>query len=206
MFRTTKKEQVFFDLFACTMDDICKAAALLGDLMTNYTDIDAKVHAIEELEHTCDIHFHNMMEQINKAFITPIDREDIFAISKQLDDIADNIESTAHRFVLFNIETIRPEAIEMGKLIIKCTDELKSVIEDLKNMKKSKTLHKKIIEVNNIENQGDMLYRDFIMNLFMEKDSIDILKWKEIFEFMESTLDACEDVANVIEGVVMKHA
>jgi len=114
--------------------------------------------------------------------------------------------SSAHRFILFNIETIRSEANEMGRLIVKCTDELRNVIFELKNMKRSTTLHDKIVEVNNIENQGDTLYRNFIMKLFHEKDSVEILKWKEIFEFMESTLDACEDVANVIEGVVMKHA
>src|ERR1035437_2010210 len=111
MFRTTKKDQIFFDLFAYTIDDICKAAVLLQDLMTDYTNVEGKVCAIEELEHVCDVHFHNLMTQINRAFITPIDREDIFAISKQLDDIADNIESTAHRFILFDIGSIRKEAI-----------------------------------------------------------------------------------------------
>jgi uncharacterized protein Yka (UPF0111/DUF47 family) len=119
----------------------------------------------------------------------------------------DNIESTAFGLKLLNIDVIREESFEMTELIVKCTQELREVISELKKMKTSKIIQTKIIEVNRIENQGDEAYRRIITNLFsMEKDTIEIIKWKEIYEYMEKTLDACEDVANIIEGIVSKNA
>jgi uncharacterized protein Yka (UPF0111/DUF47 family) len=119
----------------------------------------------------------------------------------------DNIESTAFDLELLNIQEIRSESFAMAELIVKCTKELRCVVGELNHMKTSKTIQKEIIEVNRIENQGDEVYRNSIKNLFSsEKDPIEIIKWKEIYEYMEKTLDACEDVANIIEGIVSKNA
>jgi uncharacterized protein len=206
MFRKTPREEKFFDLFVETAESSCKAAVLLEELMKNYVDIEKKINNIEETEHECDTKVHNIMEQLNKSFITPIDREDIYSIAKELDNITDAIEATAHRFNMLNVTVIRDDAKLMAELIVACTKELKGVMVEMKNMKKSKELQKKIIEVNRIEDDGDNIFRSAVKNLFKnEKDAIEVIKWKEMYELLESTLDACEDVANIVEGVVMKH-
>ncbi len=207
MFRVTSKEEKFFDYFVDAAAITCKAAEQLEKLMMNYVSIGSKVKAIEETEHECDQCVHNILEQVNKSFITPIDREDMHLIAKELDNITDDIESTAHRFTMFNVASIHEDAVKLTRLITVCTKEVKSLMIELKNMKKSKVLSEKIIEINRLENEGDTIYRNAITNLFAaEKDAVEVVKWKEIYEYLEKTLDACEDVANIVEGVVMKHA
>ncbi|MCX7711205.1 MAG: DUF47 family protein [Clostridia bacterium] len=207
MFRITRKEEIFFDLFVETSENSCKAAKMLEELMRNYTRVNDKIQAIEDCEHECDQQVHKILEQLNKSFITPIDREDIYLIAKELDNITDDIESTAHRFTMFNVQSITEDAKKMAALIVKCTEELKGVMQELKNMKTSKLLRERIIEVNRIEDEGDTIFRDAITKLFIkETDAVEVIKWKEIYEYLENTLDACEDVANIVEGVVMKHA
>ncbi|MFA6309518.1 MAG: DUF47 family protein [Clostridia bacterium] len=207
MFMTSKREEVFFDMFVETADIICQAAELLEDLMLDYTNVLEKVAKIEEKEHECDSIVHAILEQLNKAFITPIDREDIYLIAKEMDNITDSIEATAHRFKMMNVKEIRPDALELSKLILPCTLELKGVMTELKFMKTSKSLQKRIIEVNRIEDEADEYFRNGVTNLFKcESNSIEVIIWKEIFEYLENTFDMCEDVANIVEGVVMKHA
>lgn len=206
MFKTTNKDLIFFDLFSVVMDDTCKAADILNDLFTNFTEIDSKIQAIEKLEHSCDRTIHDIIEHLNRSFITPIDREDIFIIAKNLDNIIDNIEETAQSLKLFAITKIRPESLEMAAGITKSTKVLSSLVGELKHMKTSKSTQSLIIEVNKIENEGDVIYNNIIQNLFTkEQNPVEIIKWKEIIEHMESTLDSCEDVANMIEGVVSKN-
>jgi predicted phosphate transport protein (TIGR00153 family) len=206
MFRITAKEGIFFELFADTAADTCRAANMLEELMNNFVDVTDKIKAIEEIEHKCDSHVHRMLEQLNRSFITPIDREDIFLIAKELDNITDDIESTAHRFRMFNVTYIREEAKQLAKLIVQCTEELMGVMSELKKMKTSKKLKEQIIEVNRIEDEGDEIFRSAMQRLFIsESNPMDVIKWKEIYEYLENTLDACEDVANIIEGVVMKN-
>jgi len=206
MFRTTPKEERFFDMFIETAGKSCEAAVLLNDLVNNYYNINEKIDAIEKIEHECDQCCHDIIELLNKSFITPIDREDIDEIVKVLDNITDSIEATAHRFRMLNVKTITDETKVVTKLIVDCTTELQGVMTELKHMKTSKTLYKKIIEVNHIEDEGDDIFRDAITSLFRDNpDPIDIIKWKEIYELLENSLDACEDVANIVEGIVMKH-
>jgi uncharacterized protein len=208
MFRITAKEGIFFDLFVATAEDTCIAAKKLEELMENYTNINEKINAIEEIEHKCDGHVHKMLEHLNRSFITPIDREDIYLIAKELDNITDAIESTAHRFRMFNVKSgIKDDAKRLSKLITQCTEELVDVMSELKKMKTSKKLSEKIIKVNSIENEGDDIFRSAMQSLFVsEKDALEVIKWKEIYEYLENTLDACEDVANIVEGVAMKNA
>lgn len=206
--RLGSKEKSFYDMFVDTSKKSCEAAQMLYELMTNYTDVDAKVNAIEQLEHECDLQVHNIMKNLNKTFLTPIDREDIYLIAKELDNITDAIESTAHRFKMFNVRAVTKEAVNLSHLIIQSTNELMGVMSELKNMKKSDVLNKKVIEVNRIEDEGDTVFRNAVTKLFDDEtaDAVEIIKWKEIYEYLENTLDACEDVANIVEGVVMKNA
>jgi len=207
MFRITPKEGIFFDMFCEASEIVCKSARMLEDLIQDYTSIPEKINAIEAVEHECDQQVHKIMQKLNTSFITPIDREDIYLLAKELDNITDSIEATAHRFRMYNVESIREESISFAKLIVKSTSELKDVMCELKNLKKSETMREKIIEINRLENEGDDIFRNVITKLFVaEKDPIQVIKWKEIYEYLENTLDACEDVANIVEGIVMKHA
>lgn len=207
MFRVTKKEEIFFDMFVETAEKSCKAARMLDELMNNYVNVKEKIGQIEAVEHECDQCVHNIMEQLNKSFITPIDREDINQIAKELDNITDAIEATAHRFNMFNVKSITEDAKKLSKLIVESTKELKGVMGELKQMKTSKELTPKIIEVNRIEDAGDDVYREAVTKLFSDGlDAVEVIKWKEIYELLEDTLDACEDVADIVEGIVMKHA
>jgi len=207
MFRMSKAETVFFDQFVKASEKAEECAHALYMLTTDYTDVAHKISAIEKIEHECDLIVHETMTLLNAAFITPIDREDIFLIAKEMDNIVDSIDSIAHRFVMFNVKSITDDTISMVNLITQSTKELTLLMRELVRMRKSKTIMKHIIEVNRIENEGDQLYRKSITDMFTNQpDPIEVIKWKGIFEYLENALDACEDVANIIEGVVMKHA
>jgi hypothetical protein len=207
MFRMTQRETSFFDVFESASEIAYQSAVILQDLVLHFDDPDAKIKALEAKEHEGDQQVHAMMERLNKSFITPIDREDLFLISKELDDITDAIESTAHLFTMFDVQTIREDAKAFVKLIVEATAALHAVTKEMKIFKKSKDLKAKVIEVNRLENEGDRLHRRAVHALFtQEKDPLEVLKWKEVYESLESALDASEHAANVILGVVMKHA
>jgi predicted phosphate transport protein (TIGR00153 family) len=197
----------FFDVFEDASEIAYQSAVILQDLVLHFEDPDAKIKALEEKEREGDLQVHAMMDRLNKSFITPIDREDLFAISKDLDNITDAIESTAHLFTMFDVQTVRPDAKAFVKLIVEATREVHAVTKEMKHFKKSKDLKTRVIEVNRLENEGDRLHRRAVHALFtQEKDPLEVLKWKEVYESLEEALDACEHVANIILGVVVKHA
>lgn len=207
MFSLSPKEDKFFELFRTAAEIACKAARKLSDYMKDDKFSDEKNAEIKDIEHEGDKLQHEILQQLNKSFITPFDREDIYAISKGLDDIIDHIEYTSSRFIMLNIDKSTDESRQLGELIIQCCDEVKNVMEELKSMKNTKKLAEKIIEVNRLEEVGDRLSRNAIKGLFRsDLPVLEIIKWREIYESLENTLDACEDVANAVEGVVMKNA
>lgn len=207
MFNKKSREESFFDLFYEISDLTCTAAKKLNDLMKNYENVSERIETIEDIEHACDQKVHDIVRLLNKSFITPIDQEDINELAKKIDNITDAIEDTAYRFQMFKIHSVTNEAVALSDLVVRCTEELKSIMTELRNMKTSKTLVTKIIEVNRLENEGDDIYRKAMMSLFSNgTETIDVIKWKEIYDFIENSIDACEDVANIVEGVVMKNA
>jgi len=207
MIRITKKEAVFFVEFSEMIELALQSAKGLEDLMVNFTDIKAKIKAIAELEHSCDVQVHKIIKQLNAAFITPIDREDIFLIAKEIDNIIDHIDETANHFIIFNVKKVKPGAIELSKLIVQSITNLQILFVELIKMKANDKIFKPIIEVNRIENQGDEIYRAELTKLFAEEgNAIEVIRWQGIYNYLEKALDSCEDVANIIEGVVMKHA
>jgi hypothetical protein len=207
MFNLSPKEEKFFDMFIMSARMISKAAELLREMMENLGDAEAEFKKIKEMERKGDLQLHAIFEQLNRTFITPIDREDIYGIGKQMDDIADHIEAAASRFVIFGVTEATDKAKVMSDLIIDCTREMIDLMEELKRMKKSKKVIAKIIEINRIEEECDALYRSAIRELFCGQTPVlEILKWKDIYERLEQSIDACEDVANIVEGVVMKYA
>jgi predicted phosphate transport protein (TIGR00153 family) len=201
-----KKEMDYFDVLITAVTYSNKAAVALDDLLNNYVDVAVKANAIHDLEHAADDECHRLTDALHVAFITPIDREDLYGMIKSIDDITDHIEDVSNRFDMFSIETVRPEAIQMGKLIVRATGVLKEALVEFKTFKKSKRVHDLINYVNTVEGEGDRLYRKIIKRLFTENEStVDIIKWKDIYDDMENVLDSCEDVANIIEGVLMKN-
>ncbi|MDP4121031.1 MAG: DUF47 family protein [Bacillota bacterium] len=207
MLRTTKKEAIFYTEFLEVITLTHEAALHLDDLVNNYTDIESKIEKLSEYEHTCDAKIHKIFERVNAAFITPIDREDICLLSKSMDDIMDHIEEAGCLFLVYNTKEILPAAKEISKLIVEACLHLMKVVKYMSNMKSLDKLREGIIEVNRVENQGDTIYRQELSKLFREEtDPIQVIRWNGIFDRLEKALDACEIVANLVEGVVMKHA
>lgn len=207
MFTFTPKEDKFYEFFVQTANLAYTEAKLLLNFLSNLKNSEENLKKLKEVEHEGDKKQHQILEQLNKTFITPIDREDIYLIANDMDNIIDYMESTASRFVMFNVSKCTEEAILLSKMVVQCCKELITIMEELKNMKASKQLSKKIIEVNRIEEEGDVVSRKAIGDIFRKNmEIIDVIKWREIYQYFEDTLDACEDLANVIEGVVMKNA
>jgi predicted phosphate transport protein (TIGR00153 family) len=207
MFNLSPKNDKFFDMFLSFAETINKSTEMLKEFVNDPSNGEKKFQEIKDVEHDGDIKLHELFEELNKSFITPLDREDIYAIGKALDDVIDFVEQTASRFVMFNITKSRDEAVALANLTTECTKELIGLMTELKKMKSTKTLKDRIVEINRIENEADVAYRSNVRILFLEQPSaVELMVWKEVYENLENIFDACEDVANIIEGVVMKHA
>lgn len=201
------KEVDYFNLFILAADKACQASELLKDLVENYSDLDTKIKKISGVEGEADLLHHDLLRALNRAFITPIEREDIYNMAKQLDDLIDSIEDIAIRFKMYHITVIRPEAVQFVNLISSACYKIKEAMVEFKNFRKSKELNHYIVEINHLEEQGDVLYQDSMHRLFMDNnDAIDILKWRLMFEIMEDCCDVCEDVADVMEAVITKNS
>jgi hypothetical protein len=209
MFRILPTDQEFFVLFEKAAQNIKEGAELLKDLLDNFDDVKERARQIEEVEHRGDAITHDIVKKLNTTFITPIDREDILALASSLDDIIDLIHSAATRITLFKITEPTPQVKELGFLILKSVRELRRGVSHLgKNMgKRMDGVFEHCVEVHSLENEADRVCRDAIAYLFEhEKDPITILKWKEVYETLETATDRCEDAANVLEGVALKNA
>lgn len=207
MLKIKPKEEKFFDLFEESAEITYKAAELFSDLINDLSDKENKVKAIKEMEHKGDQKQHEILKQLNLTFITPFEREDIYTIATKMDDIIDFIDATASRFVMFNVDEVNEFSKKMGDLILTSTKQLINLMKELRVMKKSKSLPEIIIEINKIEEDGDAVFRDAVTELFIkERPVLEVIKWREIYDHFENTLDSCEVVANIIEGVVMKNA
>ncbi|MDR0357723.1 MAG: DUF47 family protein, partial [Clostridiales Family XIII bacterium] len=147
-------------------------------------------------------------KKLAKEFITPIEREDIMQMSESIDTVTDKIEDVLLRLYMFNIPEIREDALRIADVIVKCATALKDALEEFHNFRKSKTIQEKIIEVNHLEEEGDRLYTDAVRNVFTDSSlpPLIVSSWDNVFHYMEDVCDACEDVADVIEGVMMKNS
>ncbi|MEA4922647.1 MAG: DUF47 family protein [Eubacteriaceae bacterium] len=202
-----KKEDVFYGMFTDFCEKILEAAEAFADIVHNFEDVDNKVANMKVLETECDMEAHKILQALHGSFITPFDREDIYSITREMDEIVDCMEEVANRFSVFDIREIKPEAVVMADMTVQSIKELKKMFEHLPELKKNSMVMEQIIEVNRIENEGDVIFRRALSTLFREeKDPIELIKWKHLFEQMEESLDSCETVANILEGVVMKYA
>jgi hypothetical protein len=207
MFGMNQKEEQFYCLFNETMLLICQSSEALLELLTNFEDVKEKATKIKQIELDCDNQTHKVLEVLNSAFITPFDREDMYQIIKSMDNIVDAVEEIANRFSIFNVKTIKSPTIEMANLINQSTLELKDLFANINQIGKNDIIMNKIIEINRIENEGDFFHRKALEDLFNnESDPVEIIKWKYLFELLEQALDDCEGIANLVQGLIMKHS
>ena len=200
------KEIDFFEIFDKTSLNITKAASHLVDLMEHFDNIEARAKEIHEIEQDSDMLTHDIMKKLNKTFITPIDREDLYSLASRMDDVIDLIWAVADRIAVFKVKEPMPEAIVMSKDILTTAEVMHKAVKKLKE-KNYAHVQEYCIEINRLENSVDRGFRDALGRLFDEvKDPILIIKWKEIFEHLEDASDRCEDVANVLEAIVLKYA
>ena len=207
MFRISKKEDAFFFLFSQTTEKALEAAQELNGMLLNYNGNLSSLDRISTIEHECDCIVHDTLNKLNRSFVTPIDREDIDLIIKELDTITDTIDDTAQALKMYNVKKLREGITEFSFLTIQILEELKKLMCLIINMKSNtKKINDCVIKINDIENKGDDLYVQIISELFKkEENPIEVIKWKDIFLYLENTLDQCEKVANIVEGVIIKH-
>ena len=196
------KDHDYFRLFSEQAANLDSAAQLLVKFM-NDGDRKSVAAAILEHEHVGDKIVHDIVRRLNKSFITPIDREDIYALVATADEVLDSIEEASDLVIIYRVDEITPYARRQAEVIAKATSILRECMD---NLEKAKGLDERIIAVNSLENDGDRIEREAIASLF-EGDTkcTDIIKWKDIYETLESAIDECEHVANVIESIVLKH-
>ena len=189
-----------FSEFAATLDH---AAQLLAALMNDFSTLKNTARELVELEHVGDKIVHDIVRRLNKTFITPIDREDIYDLASTLDDVLDSIEATADLMLLYRIEQPTTHVVEQAAVLAKQTAVVRTGIGGLE---KRKGLDDHWIEINRLENDGDRLYRDAVAELFDGgMETTDIIKWKDIYTTLEGAMDQCEDVANILESIVLKN-
>jgi len=202
-FRLIPREEKFYDDFRMMADQLRQGARLLEQMLATDPPIADKAHEIKEVEHQCDFLTHEIIQRLNKTFVTPIDREDIHELAKTLDDVMDAIDNVAALIPLYRIDKIRPGARELTRVIVQQCDEIRAAVEALEQRK---GVLDRAIEINRLENEADRIHKHAISQLFDEvTDAITIMKWKEILDVLEEATDACEDVANLLENVVVKH-
>lgn len=205
MLKLFPREETFLPQFSKAADVIVEAAQALDDLVGDFSDVEVKVARIKHLEHEGDQVAHQTFGLLSSTWITPIDREDIHALVKALDDVLDLIDAGAARFTLYKIAAPTAEVKAITRLIVQSANAVRRAVVLLGDMKNSGKLLEICVEINRLENEADALNRLALSKLFEnEKDPIALIKWKEIYEILEEATDRCEDVANVLEQIVIK--
>jgi uncharacterized protein Yka (UPF0111/DUF47 family) len=197
----------FFDLFEAHADRTREAAALLAAMMREAANAEHHAEQVKRVEHLGDEITHTVIERLHQTFITPMDRGDIHELISRMDDVLDLIEASSERLWLYGIRVMEPEALEFAGVLEQAVIEMGAAVRGLRDLKNRNSLLAHCTEVNRLENVGDQLLRRAVARLFAEsRDPIHVIKWKEIYEFLEDAIDRCEDVANVIEGVALEYS
>lgn len=204
-----KSESYYYRNFIECVEFGCKAAVMLDQSLTEFhpETLSQKLDEMHEIEHAADMKKHEMKSVLVKEFIAPIEREDILSLSQCIDEVTDKIEDVLLYVYMNNVQSIRPEALKFTKAIIKCCDTLKELMEEFMEFKKSKKINDCLIKINDLEEEGDKLYIEAMRNLHTDEvNPLEIIAWKQIFYYLEKCSDACEDVADVVESVIMKNS
>jgi len=206
-FRIIPRETKFYDLFEKSAGNLVVAAGKLTDLFDNYEDVEAKVKRIKDLEHEGDSITHEIMKSLHRTFVTPIDREDIAFLANSLDDVMDFIEAAARTAFLYKITQPTEAARALAAVVLKITYKLNDVMPLLRRRDQFEQILEQCVEINSLENEADDVHHAALAELFDNtKDVREIIKWREIYEHLESATDRGEDVANALEAIVLKHA
>ncbi len=201
------REEDFFGLFERHAALTVEGAKEMRRLVQGGADVHALAALIKEIEHETDVITHACVEHLHKTFITPLDRDDIHTLITRMDDIMDYIESASAAVMLYDLTEMTEPARALAEVLVRATETVAIAVSGLKNMKRQDTILNACIEVNRLENEGDEILRTALADLFRgATDPLLVLKWKEVYEALETATDRCEDVANVIEGVVLEHA
>jgi uncharacterized protein len=198
------RDNTFFDMFAQMSENLIAGARTMVELFTDYQNVDAKVAEIRRIERAGDEMTHAVLTKLNQTFITPFDREDIHQLASSLDDVLDFLNASAARIIMYRIKTPPPVALDLARIILLQTQELHRALPLLR---KNGDILTYCVEINRLENEADVISRAAIGQLFdQEKDPITLIKTKELIEFLELATDKAEDVANVLETVVLKNS
>jgi predicted phosphate transport protein (TIGR00153 family) len=196
----------FFDLFEQSAQNMVKAAHKLKELVDTCENVEEKVAAITKLEHEGDTTTHQIMAQLHRTFVTPFDREDIALLAHVMDDVTDFIHAAADAMLLYRVACPGQRARELADIIVQAATEVEGTVPQLRHHAELKQILPRCVEINRLENMADRVFRSAMAELFDDSTDIAyIIKWREIYEHMEQATDRCEDVANVLEGVALKH-
>ena len=201
--RLVPREERFFDLFVEDAANVLEAARELESMLGDYANAEAHAKRLRELEHHGDELTHAIGNKVNTTFVTPFDREDIVALISGLDDVLDLLEEVADTFILYRIEAPTRESRQQARIIVQQCEQLH---EALTHLNRFDGLERHWIEIHRLENEGDRIARAAVANLISQASPVDIIRWKDIYALLESCIDTCEDVANTIERITIKHA
>jgi hypothetical protein len=199
------QEKHFFDMIEKQSSNVVEGVNALLDMLEHYEDIDNKRIKIKKIENDGDKMVHDTFAELNKTFITPIDREDISKLVSALDDILDNLEAVSERLVLYEVKQPPMYMLDFAKTLQKTTFNVHRAISLLRDLKEAQQILNYCKEVNTLENEGDILLRKATAELFTRKDPVEIIKFKELYEDMEAAIDRCEDVADVVGDIIVKY-
>ena len=203
MVRLLPREEVFFTLFNESAQNILEAARKLQVFLDDFKDVAKRAEEIKALEDKGDDLTHGIIDRLNRTFVAPLDREDIFDLAKQLDDVIDWIEASSSRIAVYHVAEITPEARELAHIIVHACE---AIVEAMANLKRLDRVTGHLHEINRLENLADHVQRDAIAKLFaMDGNPIEVIKWKEIYETLEEATDQCEHVAHVLESIHAKN-
>ncbi len=202
-FRLIPREEKFYSDFLAMADELVTGSRLLEEMLGAEHPIWDKAEEIKEVEHRCDFLTHEIIQRLNRTFVTPIDREDIHALARSLDDVMDAIDASATLVRLYRLDSVRPGARELAQIISSSAREIRLALRALED---GKGVNAHAVEINRLENEADRAHQQAVSRLFDdEPNPLVVMKWKETLDFLEDATDRCEDVANVIEGVIVKH-
>lgn len=205
--RLLPREQKFFDLFDQVAEKVVLSAEALEEALADYGHLAATCERVRDLEHQADELVHETMDRLNNTFVTPLDREDIMTLAHVLDDVLDYTESALDRMLLYNIQAPVPLSLEMAKVLVRATQQIRQGVTGLRNFGDIKGILDPCVRINELENQGDALNRQALRDLFNSNyDPVTIIKWREVYEHLETAIDRCEDVADALESIAVKNS
>lgn len=206
-FSLIPRDSRFFEIFEKIGQNLLECATEFSRLLQTYENVASRVDGIKDFEHRGDSLTHEVLQLLDTTFVTPLDREDIFRLAESLDNVLDQIDEAASRLTIFNISSPTPYAIELGQIIVKCCEEIQKAVPYLRHPKDLPALQDNLLQIHTLENRADALKKQALIELFNDpSDVIALIKWREVYEILEAATDKCEDVADVLQGLLVKNA